>query len=261
MKSSLIISTYMWPEALELVLKSVLDQSVMPHEVLIADDGSNQTTKLLIEQFRRVFPIPLYHVWHEDTGFTKSVILNKTVAKTTGDYIIQVDGDCILHKHFIKDHIEFVSPNTFLYGSRVNIQEDHLDQLFNKQQIKFNILSQGIKKRTRAIHMPVLSLLYSKKWEVSKKFRGCNTSYFKSDFISVNGYDERFEGWGREDSELAWRFYNKGLSSRRLRYRGIVFHIYHDEKSRARLELNDDIEKYTIVQKLTWCENGVDKYL
>ncbi|RBP30862.1 hypothetical protein DFR65_104120 [Oceanihabitans sediminis] len=261
MKSALIISTYNWPEALELVLKSVLNQSVLPDEVIIADDGSTGETKKLIEAFQQNFPVPLKHVWHEDTGFTKSVILNKAVAKASGEYIIQIDGDCIIHKHFVKDHLEFISPNTFLYGSRVNIQESHLSSLFTKQQVEFNAFSKGIKKRTRALYIPFLSALYKKKHEVSRKYRGCNTSYFKSDFFAINGYDERFEGWGREDSELAWRFYNKGLSSRRLRYRGILYHIFHVEKSKEQLAQNNEIEEHTIKEKLTWCENGVNKYL
>lgn len=259
--SSLIIATYNWPEALELVLKSVLKQSVMPNEVIIADDGSTAETKALMENFKNVFPVPLKHVWHEDVGFTKSVILNKAIAKAVGNYIIQIDGDCILHKHFVKDHLAFASTNTILYGSRVTIQETHLKKLFLEQQIRFSSLSKGIKKRTRALYSPVLSLVYRKKYEVSKKYRGCNTSYFKSDFIAINGYDERFKGWGREDSELAWRFYNKGLYSRRLRYRGIVYHIFHNEKAKDQLALNNETEKNTIAQQIIWCENGINKYL
>ncbi len=261
LSSSLIIATYNWPEALELVLKSVLKQSVVPNEVIIADDGSTTETKALIENFKNVFPVPLKHVWHEDVGFTKSVILNKAIAMAVGNYIIQIDGDCIIHKSFIKDHLESATLNTFLFGSRVSIKQAHVRALFNNQQVSFHVFSKGIKKRTRALYIPVLSNMYSKKRTVSKKFRGCNTSYFKSDFIAVNGYDERFIGWGREDSELAWRFYNRGLFSRRLRYKAILFHIYHIEKPKDYLEINNDIEVKTIKDKLTWCENGVNKYL
>lgn len=233
----------------------------MPDEVIIADDGSTNETKLLIESFNNEISIPVKHVWHEDAGFTKAIILNKAIAIAEGDYIIQVDGDCIMHSQFIEDHLTFASKNSYLYGSRVNIQKPYLDTLFNNKQVQFNPFSKGIKKRTRAIYSPILSQFYKSNNQFSKKFRGCNTSYFKSDFIAVNGYNEDFKGWGREDSELALRFFNKGLKSRRLRYRGIVYHIYHHEKSKSRLELNNDIELKTINEKLTWTENGVDKYL
>ncbi|PIB32423.1 glycosyl transferase [Gaetbulibacter sp. 5U11] len=261
LKTTLLIATYNWPEALDLVLQSVLNQSQLPDEVIIADDGSTNETKVLIDSFKTKFKIPLIHIWQKDEGFKKAHILNKAIAKASGDYIIQVDGDCIMHSHFIKDHLQFVQENTYLFGSRVNIQKDYLDTLFKTKQTSFSAFSKGIKKRTRALHIPMLSKLYKPNAEFSSKFRGCNTSYFKKDFIAVNGYNEDITGWGREDSELVLRMHNNGLQARRLRYRGIVFHIYHNEKSRDRFEINDTIEQKTITQSIKWAKNGVDKYL
>lgn len=146
LKTTLIISTYNWPEALELVLLSVKNQITLPAEVIIADDGSGADTKLLIEKFQQRFPVPLKHVWHEDVGFTKSIILNKAIAKSQTNYIIQTDGDCILHPSYVKDHIEFAEKNTYLFGSRVNIQKNYLDVLFSSKQLEFAAFSKGIKK-------------------------------------------------------------------------------------------------------------------
>lgn len=233
----------------------------MPEEIIIADDGSKDDTKALIASFVPKFNIPLIHVWHEDDGFRKSVILNKAIAKAKGDYIIQADGDCILHRNFVQDHLAFAQKNTYLFGSRVNILEPFLPTLFEKKQTQFSAFSTGIKNRTRALRIPILSNFYKATNTFSKKYRGCNTSYFKSDFIAVNGYNEAFKGWGREDSELALRFHNFGLQGRRIRYRGIVFHIYHLEKSKSRLEINNDIELRTIEENIVWCDNGIDKYL
>ena len=151
--------------------------------------------------------------------------------------------------------------NQYLFGSRVNIQANHLKRLFSEKQIKFNPFSKGIKKRTRALYFPFLSRFYKVQNNFSKKFRGCNTSFFKSDCIAVNGYNEDITGWGREDSELMLRLHNNGVKTRRLRYRGIVFHIWHTEKSKDRFELNDKIEQKVINESLTWCENGINKYI
>ena len=149
----------------------------------------------------------------------------------------------------------------YLYGSRVNIQKTHLAHLFKNKQIRFNAFSKRISKRTRTLRIPFLSAMYSSSNEFSSKFRGCNTSYWKKDFIAVNGYNEDFIGWGREDSELMRRLHNSGIKSKRIRYQGILYHIYHNEKSKDRLQLNDSIEEKTIKEKLVWCENGIDKYL
>lgn len=261
MKTSLIISTYNWPEALELILKSILVQTLLPDEILIADDGSSEKTKTLIDVFKHKIDRPLIHIWHKDIGFRKAIILNKAIAKAKGDYIIQIDGDCILHKHFIKDHISKSQEKCYLYGSRVNIQKSYLEKLFKTQQINFTVFSKAIKKRGRAIHSLKLSHLYKKRIKFSKKYRGCNASFFKQDLININGYNENFNGWGREDSELALRLQNNNIFSKRLKNCAIVYHIWHNTKSKSQLTKNNNIQNETIQLKKKWCSNGIDKYI
>jgi hypothetical protein len=91
--------------------------------------------------------------------------------------------------------------------------------------------------------------------------RGCNISYWKKDFLEVNGYNENMEGWGREDSELILRKLNNGVLGKRLRYGGILYHIYHFQASLSNFEENDKIQQKTIHENVVWCENGVSKYL
>ena len=261
MKTSLLISTYNWPEALELVLLSVDNQTERPDEILIADDGSSEETKILIEDFQKKITVPIHHFWHEDKGFRKAIILNKAIAAAKGDYIIQLDGDCIMHKDFVRDHKALAQPNVYLFGSRVNIQEEFLPKLFASQKIKFNFFDQSIKKRTRNLRFPVLSSLYKTTDAISEKMRGCNVSFWRKDVIAVNGYNEEFEGWGREDSELIIRMMHNGVLGRRLRYRGIVYHIWHKVKDQSRFEINDTLQGKALAEGSKWCEKGIDKYL
>lgn len=261
MKTSLLISTYNWPEALELVLLSIDNQTEKPDEILIADDGSSEKTKKLIADFQKKSIVPLSHFWHEDKGFRKAIILNKAIAAAKGEYIIQVDGDCIMHEDFVRDHKALAQPNVYLFGSRVNIQEKYLPKLFATQKIKFNFFDEGIKKRTRNLRIPALSSFYKTTDEISDKMRGCNVSYWKKDVVAVNGYNEEFEGWGREDSELIIRMMHNGVLGRRLRYRGIVYHIWHKVKDQSRFEINDGLQEKAIAEKSKWCEKGIDKYL
>ncbi|WP_233783231.1 glycosyltransferase family 2 protein [Flavivirga eckloniae] len=261
-KSALIITTYNWPEALELVLKSVEKQIVLPTEVMIADDGSTDETKKLIERFQYNFPVPITHVWHKDEGFRRSAILNLAISKTDADYIIQLDGDCIIHKSFVRDHLNSVESGIYLFGSRVNIQEPYLNEFFKNKTIKFPYLAKGVKKRNRNIHLPLLGeMLYKKNNKLSGKLRGCNLSYWKTDFLNVNGYNEDMTGWGREDSEFIIRMINKGILGKRLKYKAIIYHIWHKESSKEKLDLNHNIQENALKNKLTWCENGIDKYI
>ncbi|QQX76756.1 MULTISPECIES: glycosyltransferase family 2 protein [Aequorivita] len=261
MKTSLLISTYNWPQALELVLLSAQVQSEKPDEILIADDGSTEETKTLIDGFRKKTPYAIKHFWHEDKGFRKAIILNKAIAKATGEYIIQIDGDCIMHRDFVKDHKAMAQENAYLYGSRENIQEHYLPTLFREKKIAFSFFAEGIKKRTRNLRIPLFSRLYGTKNSISKKMRGCNVSFWKKDVVAVNGYNEEFEGWGREDSELIIRMMNNGVLGKRLRYRGIVYHIWHKVKDQSRFKMNDSLQEKAIAEKSKWCKNGIEKYL
>ncbi len=261
MKTALLVSTYNWKEALELFLLSVQQQVELPDELIIADDGSKEDTRKLIDSFKTRFPIPIIHIWHEDKGFRRSEILNKSIAQTNAHYIIQTDGDCILHPSFIKDHKHFAERGCYLYGSRVSVKKEFLPELFSVKDVTIGFFSNGIKKRTRNLHLPFLSSFYRAKSVLSKKLRGCNLSFWREDFIAVNGYNEDMTGWGREDSELAIRMLNYGTKGKRIRYAAIVYHIWHKTVSKSGLNKNEVIQQEAIDKKLLRCKNGIDKYL
>ena len=107
---SLIVSTYNRPDALRVCLDSVKHQTILPYEVIIGDDGSRSETADTIKEISRNFPVPIKHVWHEDNGFRLAMMRNKSVAASSGDYIIEVDGDVFLHPKFIEDHLREAAP-------------------------------------------------------------------------------------------------------------------------------------------------------
>src|SRR5438270_9322643 len=104
MKLSLIISTYEQPEVLAKVLRGVSRQTRPPDEVFIADDGSGNQTRELIEQWAKENRFPVQHIWHSHDGFRKVILLNRAVAAAKGDYVIFLDGDCVPHPKFLADH-------------------------------------------------------------------------------------------------------------------------------------------------------------
>ena len=258
---SLVAPTYNWPNALELLLLSVLKQTILPHEVIIADDGSSDDTKKLIEDFQKKFPIPLIHIWHEDKKNRKPTIMNKAIAAAKYDYIIEIDGDIILNKYFIEDHLSFAEKGHYLFGSRVTIQEKLLPELFSKKIVQFNIFSKGLKKRGRMIRIPFLMYFAQSVHQRSRKLRGCNMSFWKKDFIKINGFNEALVGWGIDDSEMIQRLHNIGIRGKRLKFVGIAYHIYHKEQSKSDLEINNEIERQTTENKLTFIEKGINQYL
>ena len=258
MKTSLIISTFNWPDALKMVLKSVLNQTILVDEIIIADDGSTKTTKLVIDNFSKLSSIPLIHSWHEDLGFRKSVILNKAFSMATGDYIIQIDGDIILHPKFIQDHINNAKKKHFIHGSRVLLNKSITLRRLNDEDINFNFFNFGLSNRINTIRSPFLSFLFQCPSTSLSKTRGCNFSCWKKDFEEVNGYNEDMVGWGFEDTELSARLINNSIFKTRLKFLALTYHLFHSVKNKAAADdLNIKILNHTIKKNLKYCENGL----
>ena len=260
---SLIVSTYNWPRALELCLESISRQSVFPNEVIIADDGSGNETKTLVPKLQQTFPVPLIHVWQEDEGFQLSKIRNKAIARAENEYIIQIDGDLILQKNFIEDHIAFIKPRSFVSGTRVQMSNTLSEQLLNGEQGEIKLMSRELTNHTNAMRVPLLRSFFANRYKRNDPtyVRGCNMAFWRSDLIAVNGYNESITGWGREDSELAIRLINSGVNKRILKFGAVAFHIYHYEAKRANLPANDAILTKSIDNRVKRCEHGISSYL
>jgi glycosyltransferase involved in cell wall biosynthesis len=218
---SLIIATYNWPQALELCLKSVQQQKIFPTEVIIADDGSKKETADLIRSFQKKFTVPVIHIWHPDEGFRLAAIRNKGIAAATTDYIIQIDGDLILHPYFIADHLEIKRNSFFSAGSRVMLSQKTSQNLLANHST--DIYKLGERKRViNGMRNRFLRNLLSERYKIKGRHqyyvKGCNMAFFKADLVKVNGYNETFNGWGSEDRELCIRLINAGIKKQAIKW-------------------------------------------
>ena len=261
MKLSLIITTYNWPDSLVLTLKSIENQTISPDEVIIADDGSTDETQEVISKFQQDSELKIIHLWQEDLGFRVAKSRNKAIAKSCGDYIILIDGDIILHPKFVQDHVNNAQVGYFIQGTRVLLTQDRTRDTLKRMSINFSFLSKGIKNRKNAIYSDFLSKLFSKKVNYLRGIKTSNMAFFKQDCVNVNGFNNDFEGWGREDSEFAVRLLNSGINRKNLRFNAIQFHLWHFEITRESLSQNNVILNSSINNKSNWCINGIDKYL
>ena len=262
---SLIISTYNWPEALELCLESVKNQQVIPSEIIIADDGSGHITKALIAQYQQDKSLNIVHVWQPDNGFQLAQIRNKAIAASTKEYIVQIDGDVILHPRFIEDHLNAAKANCFIQGSRVMLGKKISAKLLQSKSIKISLFNPDIKRKENGLRILWLSKILQKKYRNRYPIywaRGANMSFWKEDLLLVNGYNENFSGWGDEDSELTLRLLNADKTKLYLKFAGIIYHIYHNEDaSKAKSSKNRSLLEQALSNKVIAIENGLDKYL
>jgi glycosyltransferase involved in cell wall biosynthesis len=262
-KVSLCIATYNWPSALELCLRSVLLQTLMPDEVIIGDDGSTNDTRALIDELRPQFPVPLHHIWQPDEGFRLAQIRNRSFAAASGDYIIQADGDLVLHKDFIKDHLMFARQGVFISGARSLLSQTASKNLFAEKNIHA-VAGYELEKKHNAIRfLPAAFLNFHLQKGISQvKFvLGANMSFWRADLLKVNGYNEDFTGWGKEDNDLAARLSNAGARLHFLKFAGIIYHLYHKEAPRDKMQQNELLLMQAIREKQTFVANGLNKYL
>ena len=258
---SVIITTYNRPYYLGRVLEGFLHQTREPEEIVVADDGSTEETARLVRAMAEKARVPILLAWQEDQGFRAGHIRNKGVARSSGDYLILADDDSIPVPTLVEDHLRNAESGYFLQGHRV-LLGPRVSERFTFRDISFlNALRLALDGEAsnilNAIRLP---------WAVARRsramrgIRSCDMSFYRADFFAVNGFNEDFHGWGKEDSELAVRFYKYGLRRKDLRFQGACYHLYHAPYSRERLERNLALLAEAEKNPAYRCVKGVDQY-
>lgn len=259
--TTLIITTYNRPDALHAVLNSALQLDVKPEEIIIADDGSTDETKKVIDSFASKSPIPIKHCWHEDRGFRLAAIRNKAIAMAGNPYIVMIDGDMLMPADFIADHKRAARKGRVVQGSRVLLGEKFTREAIQDNKTQLSVFSGDVTNRKNIVRSALLSRVFSYFNQNILRVRGANMAFWRSDVLSINGFNEDFEGWGREDSEFIARLQHAGIKKFHLKFAAAAFHLFHPESRRDTLSVNDRILKETVERKTIQCDNGIDKYL
>ncbi len=243
---SVIVTTYNRPPALLACLRSLQDQLDRNFEILIADDGSGAATRQLIEREGKASPIPIRHIWHEDKGFRAGTIRNKAAAAATGSYLLFMDGDCIAFPSFIARHRLLAETGYFVPGNRLLLNASSTEQALSReiplhrQSIGFFIglwLQRKLNRLLPLAYLPLNRWRYRnpQRWQ---KAMTCNLALWKADFVAVNGFDEMFEGWGYEDSDLVVRLIHSGCKRKEGRFAVPVLHLWHPYNDRSQHDEN-----------------------
>ena len=258
---SLIINTFNQPDYLDRVLKGVLRQTSMPDEVLLADDGSGEDTRQVFARWADAQAFRTEHVWQKNEGFRRARVLNQAIARSRTDYLVFLDGDTVPHPRFMEDHRSVATQGFFVQGHRA---------LIERRAAAWYGQSEFTGDRRRALWTGQLrGWKHAFRWPRPllksrldlRGIRGCNLGIWRADLVAVNGYNEAFVGWGREDSELAVRLMN--LGRRRLDVRGwaLCYHLWHPPADRAGLSGNDDLLAQAQREKATRCARGLNQYV
>jgi len=258
MKLSLIIATYNQPDALEKVLAGISLQKIQPGEILIADDGSGESTRELIDGWRS--QVPVHHLWHPDNGFLKTTILNKTVAAAAGDYLVFLDGDCVPHPRFIADHRALAERGCWVQGRRCFVRAPFVAEFTPGKTAVWQWALRGrISRPHKSLRLPFPVVFRNQK---QRGILGCNMAYWRDDVLAVNGFDESYVGRGMgADSDLGSRLYNLGRRRKFVYGRALVYHLDHPIMPRPHFAENKARLLEVIRSGKIRCERGLDQYL
>lgn len=248
MQVSVIISFYKRIDYLYLVLAGFIKQSRKNFELIIADDGSPKSMIENLLKDQRFSNLSIKHVWHEDKGFRKNKILNASIQKAEGEYLIFIDGDCIPHPKFIEEHIENSKQKVVLTGRRVNLSEKFTNSLTFESVMKgapenkiLTLIIDGIFGKSFDVEkgfyfkMKYLRSFFNKK---KRGLLGCNFSLFKSDMLDINGFDERYEAPSiGEDSDVQFRLEFNDVKVKSLNNIAVQYHLYHNQQPRPKKNL------------------------
>ena len=233
---SILLATYNWPQALKLCLESLATQTDHHFEIIIADDGSTESTKQIIDAFQSTHSISITHLWQEDQGFRKTKILNQAIEAAKGDYLIFLDGDCLVQPDFVARHRELAQKGFLVTGSRVLLNEKLTQELLATSRWDFKLfisklleyrLNGGINK-----YWPLKIKLGNGSWRDYKKFvwrriKGCNMACWKTDAQAIDGFDETMTGWGHEDADFVFRLQRHHIKRKSGSWSTEVLHLFH----------------------------------
>lgn len=267
---SVVVSTYNQPVWLEKVCWGLARQTDREFEVLVADDGSGPDTGALIGRAATLIGAPVCHLWHEDRGFRKCVILNQAIRAARGDYLVFLDGDCIPRSDFLAVHRCLATPGRFLSGGAFR-----LPRAASERITRDVVLSMGVFRPTtlrdlgvpwsfrlaRLGATPRLAALLDALTPTRATFNGGNASVWRRDVLAVNGFDERMAHGGL-DREFGVRLENAGVRGVQVRHRAIVLHLDHDRAYRdpEAVRRNRAIWDETVATRRTRTATGLDAH-
>ena len=234
MKVSLIVPTYNRLELLRKSLLSIISQPFQPHELVISDDGSSEDIIEGVWDILEQANFRIKFIRQEDRGFRAARCRNNAVRETEGDFIVCFDPDIVFSKYYLTTLVQSARNNKFIVGNVIRFTEAENEKItldHIKKGDYSSILSEGQQKIPIAYYKKELfySLLNRLKLRrQGPKLRSCVVGFFKEDFIKVNGFDEKFVGWGNEDDDLGVRFYAAGIKGKNPFKKDYAIHLWHE---------------------------------
>ncbi|MDB4809667.1 glycosyltransferase [bacterium] len=230
--ATFIVSSYQRLSHLERCLVSLSRQqgvAANSFEVIVADDGSTDGTQEMVRRLSMRSPYRLRLVTQEKNGFRKARVGNKALSLVDGEYLVLTDGDCFFPSDYLAAQLKDREVGTAWASECIRLDEQQsarvTPSLIMSGEYRHFIpqrLTSTLAQRYRRDR--VYQLIRDSR---RPKLVGYNMAMWAKDLVSINGFDERFQGWGGEDDDLAIRLRMSGVRIKTNLNRTFGYHLWH----------------------------------
>jgi len=270
MTVSVVVTIYKDLEALDIIINALQYQTVLPNEIIIAEDNNSKEIIEFIKTIN-IDGVIIKHTSQEDNGWQRNKSSNNALRVVESDYIIWIDGDCVPYPTLVESHVKLSEVNTVLCGRRTEPGEKFSTFLRKKEMTTnhfldnyyknyFKLKDDEIRHYDDGIYFNPDSFIIKLIAKIRNKENhivGCHWSSWKKDMLMINGFDEDFilptHG---EDTDIERRLRHFGVKMKSCRYSANVIHLYH--KKVFNKVITDQTEKMMASKKdIFVCQNGL----
>lgn len=228
--TTVVVASYNQPRELALVLAGLSAQTDPRFDVVIADDGSDPPASATVEALRGDLPFAVSCVWQEDAGFRKMRAQNLAALRSDAELLVFLDGDCIPYRDLVAVYRRRMRPGEFGVGGYIFLGEEETRRL-TPEAVRRGAHERRLDPATwwRLHTAHLRNRLYAIPLHPQRpnrpRIRGGNFGVARDLFERVDGFDEVFAGYGKEDSELRNRMRNAGARGISLWTRARLCHV------------------------------------
>jgi GT2 family glycosyltransferase len=236
---SVVVSTYAYPRALDAVLGALCAQSESAFEVIVSEDGRDRETADVVAVWRSRFGDRLIHLCQDDVGFRLARARDRAARVSRGSHLAFLDGDCVPRRHFVRALRRAARPGWFGATYRYELSEDLTTEVLRRDERlhRWGMLAY-VRNRRRMRGYPQWLTVRDRRRVGTTRGEDFVPPYEnygflvvdRTDFETVNGYDMRYEGWGGEDVDLAYRLRHLGVRCGWPGPDATLFHLWHPSR-------------------------------
>ncbi len=274
MKVSVIVPVYNRLEHLRVLCLCLIKQEEKPDELIISDDGSSEKVMDFIGDLLPKMDFKVKYIYQKDLGFRKTRALNNAVREAEGDILVFCDQDLIFSESHIKNIKKEIKRGIFLMGRPYSTNENEKNIIIsnlekNKSYVEsIDIIPKEYIISVRKTLKKDKSRRILNKIGLNKrgiKLVGMSYAMYKEDYTAINGYDEKYIGWGLEDDDFGNRLVTFGVKGKEFDYEPIQLHLYHPFDPTKKQSTNEEYyykrKKEIFNKKDYFCKYGYNNQL